>query len=142
MDPQQPSVVTVRGLIEPADLGVMLSHDHLIVDGWAMFRAYATVLDDEATVTDEMRRYRAAGGRALADPTNIGIGRDPRALRRISEATDVHIVMGAGWYREAVYPHDLDSRSSDDLADQLVRELTQGVGDTGVRAGFIGVHPP
>jgi phosphotriesterase-related protein len=46
--------------------------------------------------------------------------------------------MGAGWYREPVYPPDIDRRSTEGLADQLVRELTDGVGDTGVRAGFIG----
>src|SRR6185369_11251026 len=46
--------------------------------------------------------------------------------------------MGAGWYREVTYPADLDRRSTDDLADQLVRELTVGVDGTGIRAGFIG----
>jgi phosphotriesterase-related protein len=136
--PSRPVVMTVRGPIDPADLGVTLSHDHVLMDGWAIFRSYAVILDDEATATDELRRYRAAGGRSIADPTNIGLGRDPAALRRISEAADVHILMGGGWYREAVYPADIDTRSTDDLADQLVRELTEGVDGTGIRAGFIG----
>ena len=114
-------VMTVRGPINPDELGVTLSHDHILMDGWAIFRSYAVILDDEATATEELRRYRAAGGRAIADPTNIGLGRDPAAIRRISEAADVHIVMGAGWYREPVYPPDIDVRSTDDIADQLVR---------------------
>ena len=48
--------------------------------------------------------------------------------------------MGCGWYREAYYPADLlvDRRSVDDLADELVREATDGVGDTGIRPGIIG----
>jgi len=131
-------VVTVRGPIDPADLGVTLGHDHVLVDGWEMFHAYATILDDESTAVHELRRYRAAGGRSICDPTNVGIGRDPEALRRISEASDVHIVMGAGWYREPVYPPQIAGTSTNDLADLLVRELTSGVGDTGIRPGFIG----
>ena len=131
-------VVTVRGPIDPAELGVTLSHDHVLLDGWDIFRTYAVILDDEETATEELRRYRAAGGRSICDPTNNGLGRNPEALRRISEAADVHIVMGAGWYREPVYPALIAETSTNDLADGLVRELTTGVGDTGIRPGFIG----
>jgi len=133
-----PTVVTVRGPIRPADLGMTLSHDHLLMDGWSIFRNYAAIMDDEETAAAELSLYRRAGGQAVCDPTNIGLGRDPAALRRISDAAGVHVVMGAGWYREPTYPADLDRRSTDDMADQLVRELTVGVGDTGIRAGFIG----
>jgi predicted metal-dependent phosphotriesterase family hydrolase len=131
-------VVTVRGPIGPSALGVTLSHDHVLMDGWTIFRSYSAIIDDEETAALELRIFRDAGGGAVCDPTNIGLGRDPLALRRISEASGVHIVMGAGWYREATYPADLDRRSTNDLADQLVRELTVGVEETGVRAGFIG----
>ena len=48
--------------------------------------------------------------------------------------------MGTGWYRTAYYPVEalIDRRSVDDLADELVREATDGVGDTGIRPGIIG----
>jgi phosphotriesterase-related protein len=130
--------MTVRGPIDPADLGVTLSHDHVLLDGWGVFRNYAVIMDDEDTAAAELRLYRAAGGRTVCDPTNGGLGRDPEGLRRVSEAADVHIVMGAGWYREVVYPPSLDLRSTDGIANELVRELTVGVGATGVRPGFIG----
>ena len=130
--------MTVRGPVRPGDLGMTLSHDHVLLDGWAIFATYAVIIDDEELAAAELRLYRDAGGGAVCDPTNVGLGRDPEALRRVSEASGVHIVMGAGWYRERVYPADLDVRSTDDLADQLVRELTIGVDGTGIRAGFIG----
>jgi phosphotriesterase-related protein len=131
-------VVTVRGPVAPSDLGVTLSHDHVLMDGWSIFRTYSVIIDDEDTAAAELRLYRDAGGGTVCDPTNIGLGRDPAALRRVSEASGVHIVMGAGWYREVTYPRDLDRRPTDDLADQLVHELTIGVDGTGIRAGFIG----
>ena len=48
--------------------------------------------------------------------------------------------MGAGWYRDAYYPAELlvDRRSVDSLAEELVAEVTDGVGDTGIRPGILG----
>lgn len=131
-------VVTVRGPVAPRDLGNTLSHDHVLMDGWRVFASYAVIIDDEETAAAELRVFRDAGGGTVVDPTNLGLGRNPAALRRISEASGVHIVMGAGWYRERVYDADLDLRSTDDIADQLVRDLTVGADGTDIRAGFIG----
>ncbi len=135
-------VVTVRGPISPENLGITLSHDHVIVDAFALWGEsngnYGWIVDDVDVAIAEVGLYRSAGGGAIVEPTNEGIGRDPGALREISEATDVHIVMGSGWYRERCYPQYVHDEMPDDLAERLVRELTIGVGDTGVRAGFIG----
>jgi phosphotriesterase-related protein len=48
--------------------------------------------------------------------------------------------MGCGWYRGSYYPPaaDIDRRSVDSLADELVREFEDGVGETGIRPGIIG----
>jgi len=48
--------------------------------------------------------------------------------------------MGTGWYREAYYPAEalIDRRSVDDLAAEMVRELEEGVGASGIRPGIIG----
>lgn len=131
-------VLTVRGPIEPHELGVTLSHDHILVDAWGLRQLYDAILDDEKLMTAEVQRYADAGGGAICDPTNIGLKRDPRALRRISERTGVHVVMGAGWYRECVYPDYIQEELPDQLADRMVGEFVRGVDDTGVRPGFIG----
>jgi phosphotriesterase-related protein len=46
--------------------------------------------------------------------------------------------MGTGWYREAVYPAYVHEKAVSWLAEFLTRDLTAGVGDSGIRAGFIG----
>ncbi len=48
--------------------------------------------------------------------------------------------MGCGWYRGVHYPAEarIDRRTVDDLADELVAEITDGVDGTGVRPGIIG----
>ncbi len=133
-------IVTVNGPIDPRELGVTLSHDHLLVDAWGMtpgYEDYGTILDNEDLAIEEMKRYRRAGGSALCDPTTVGIGRNPGALRRISRASGVHIVMGCGWYRERVYPPYVFQEQPDRLADRLVQELTEGVDGTWICPGFI-----
>ncbi len=131
-------VMTVRGPVPPEDLGITLSHDHILMDAWGIRELYEVILDNEELATEEVRRYAEAGGGAICDPTNIGLYRDPLALRRISEKTGVHIVMGAGWYRERVYPSYIQEELPGQLADRLVQELLLGADGTDVRPGFIG----
>jgi phosphotriesterase-related protein len=135
-------IVTVGGPIRPSELGTALSHDHVLIDAFRMYGEasadYGWIIDDEEVAIAELRRYRDAGGGAICDPTNVGLGRNPTALRRISEASGVHIVLGSGWYREKVYPAFLERELPDALAERLVRELVDSIDGSGVRAGFIG----
>jgi phosphotriesterase-related protein len=109
---------------------------------WPQTNVDDLVLDDEAIAIDEVARFKAAGGGTIVDATTIGIGRDPAALRRISEASGVHVSMGTGWYVAISHPPEIAARSEDDLADQMVREIEEGIaagdGDVPIRAGHIG----
>src|SRR3954465_15522301 len=109
---------TILGPIFPQQLGICMIHEHLIIDAWNMWPVpnYSLIVDDVELVIEEVHAYRAAGGATIVDVTNIGLGRDPLALRDISRATDVQIVMGCGWYRERVYPTYIQEKSADELA--------------------------
>ena len=137
-------IQTVRGAIRPADLGFTLPHEHTKVTLWEIQGRwdYWELIGDEPRILKELGAYAAAGGRSLVDLTLDGIGRDLPRLARISEATKLHIIGGAGWYRTAYYPPEarIDRRSTDDLADEIVREFDDGViGPNGpVRPGIIG----
>lgn len=131
-------IVTVNGPIPASQAGCMLSHEHLLCDLWAFTRSYDGILDDECLAISELAHYRDAGGSSLVDATSGGLGRNPLALRRISEATGVRIVMGSGWYRESVYPAAVHERDANALADLIVTDLVHGADGTDVRAGIIG----
>ena len=73
-------VMTVLGAVDPAELGITLTHDHLLVDGWDMRPLYEAILDDEDIAIEEVRRFAAAGGGTICDPTNIGLKRDPAGV--------------------------------------------------------------
>ena len=159
---------TVLGPVDGDTMGITLPHEHLLIDFKVMFkepeaaadkgRALAPVtmanlgwvrqnfsssldnlrLLDEDVARDEALLFKQAGGRTMVDPTNGGLARDPAALARIARATGLHVVMGAGYYVQAAHPPALSRRSVDDIAREIVADLTVGVGDTGVRAGLIG----
>jgi predicted metal-dependent phosphotriesterase family hydrolase len=135
-------VQTVVGPIEPASLGVTLPHEHTQIALWHVPGRwdYWQLTRDEPVILEELAAYREAGGSGLVDLTLPGVGRDPVWLTNIARASGLHVVMGCGWYRGAYYPPEakIDRRSVDDLADELVREATEGVGATGVRPGIIG----
>lgn len=133
-------VVTVLGPIDPANLGIALSHDHVLIDAFGLFgdSSYAWILDDEDVMARELERYRAAGGGAIIDPTNIGLKRQPAGMRRLAERTGLNLVMGTGWYRERCYPAYIREELPDQLAERIVRDLVIGQDGTDVRAGFIG----
>ncbi len=96
------------------------------------------VLDAEDSAIAEVSHYRALGGQTIVDVTSRGLGRDPEALRKASTATGLNIVMGSGWYQKVFHPDDMDSRSVETLTDEIVHDVTVGVGDTGIRSGIIG----
>jgi predicted metal-dependent phosphotriesterase family hydrolase len=135
-------VQTVLGPIEPSELGFTLPHEHTQIALWHIESRwdYWQLTRDEPVILAELARFREAGGSGLVDVTLPGVGRDPAWLRRLAGASGLHLVMGCGWYRTAYYPPEarIDRRSVDDLADELVREATDGVGETGVRPGIIG----
>jgi phosphotriesterase-related protein len=135
-------IVTVSGELAPEALGFTLPHEHTAIALWHIAGRwdYWELTRDEEVIVPELRSYRDAGGTCLVDVTSPGLGRDPLWLRRLSELTDLHIVMGCGWYRGAYYPVEalIDRRSVDSLTDELVREFERGVGETGVRPGIIG----
>jgi predicted metal-dependent phosphotriesterase family hydrolase len=135
-------VQTVRGPIDPGNLGFTLPHEHTAIALWHIPNRwdYWELRRDEPIITAELARFREKGGTCLVDLTLPGVGRDPDWLAGLSAATGLDIVMGAGWYREAHYPPEalIDRRTVDDLADEIVRDASEGVAGSGIKAGIIG----
>ncbi|MFZ9278498.1 MAG: phosphotriesterase family protein [Candidatus Limnocylindrus sp.] len=131
-------VQTVRGAVDPGDLGFTLPHEHTKCSLWWIENRwdYWELIGDEPRINEELGAYKALGGGAVVDVTPVGIGRDLERLARLSQATGLHIVAGSGWYRQAYYPAEarIDRRSIDDLADEIVQEFVDGP----VRPGIIG----
>ena len=60
------------------------------------------------------------------------------AVREMAERTELNIILGSGWYRETYYWPYVHQTKTDQIAEDIVRELTEGIDGTDVRAGIIG----
>lgn len=130
--------MTVTGAVEASELGLVLPHEHLFADTLREYRSTGLV-DDEAVALNALLRYRETGGRTVVDVTPVELGRKPEALRRLSEQSGVHIVMGCGHYRDPYLDRAFfDSHRSIDIAERIIREIDEGIDGTGVRPGIIG----
>jgi phosphotriesterase-related protein len=164
-------VQTVRGLVEPHEVGIASTHEHLLMDmiGDRPFAALPTDprervialepvaldnlwwvrqnytrsranvrLDEPDVAAAELRRFAAVGGRTIVDATPSDLGRSPPDLVKLSAASDVHIVMGAGHYVASAHPSNLAGETDAEICDRLIREVLSGADGTGIRSGVIG----
>ncbi|PZU88296.1 MAG: phosphotriesterase-related protein [Shinella sp.] len=161
-------VMTVAGPIPASELGVTLMHEHILNDCRCWWHAPKTperqylaegfvcmeilgelrqdpfvnkhniTLDDEPLAITELKDFAREGGHTVVEPTCQGIGRDPAALRRISKASGLNIVMGAGYYLGSSHPAKVAGMTIDQIADEIVHEANVGVDGTDVKIGLIG----
>lgn len=132
------ALMTVTGPVDAGELGFTLTHEHLFINLLREYRGNG-LLNDELLAIEECQKFAALGGRTIVDCTNGSMGRDPEALRRVAEATGLNIVMGCGHYRVPYLDHDwLDAHPVDEIAESIVIELTEGIGDDHIRPGVIG----
>jgi len=134
---------TVLGDIPAEPWGITNAHAHLVVKADTTKPPFDSTDQAELVMTlndslPELQEFGDAGGFCLVELTPMGLGRDPEALVRASEETGVHVVMGTGIYHEVHHPDTIAGLDDVAIAELLVKEVTEGVGDTGIRAGIIG----
>jgi phosphotriesterase-related protein len=158
---------TVLGDVDPRQLGVVLPHEHVFFDLRARFApagghgcgtgqelvSLANVgrirfaqrsnldnlhLDDVDTAVFELELFRAEGGGTVVDLSPASNGRSVDELRKVSEASGVHLVAGTGYYVDEFLTDEIRAERIDVLAAELIRELDDGIDATAVRAGIIG----
>ncbi len=133
------SIRTVLGDISPQDLGVTLSHEHLL---WAVPEPYRAEdpdlgFDDPQAAIHELQSFKLAGGSALVEMTTAEIGRRPVELAHLSRASGVHVIAASGRHKDKFSGPVVASLAVEAIAEQIVWEVTQGMDGTSIKAGVI-----
>jgi phosphotriesterase-related protein len=131
---------------EPADpADKPLAYDPVTFENLAWVRAHALSNADclqmpgETVLVKELLAYKQAEGNTIVDVSTKPFGGvNPAGLKRLAQATGLNIIMGTGYYRGLLYAPEVTAMTEEQLRHEIVRDLTVGVGDTGVRAGIIG----
>ena len=136
-------IETVRGPVAADRLGVTLMHEHVLVDFIGAAQVSPSRYDANAAfhaVLPHLHHVKRLGCSTLVECTPACLGRDPRLLRRLSEASELHILSNTGYYGAANDKH-LPAHAFDETAEQLaarwIRESERGIDDTGIKPAFM-----
>lgn len=146
-------VRTVLGDVDPATLGVVDAHEHLIIAGGpAVMRDRDLLLDNEDEARTELEAFRDAGGGAVVDALPTGCGRRPLMLERVSRLSGVAVIATSGFHTDPYYDptHWARSAHHDHLVELILHECDAGIDavddepstdrePTGVRPGLLKV---
>ncbi len=140
-------VNSVLGPIEGASLGSTLMHEHLFVLSPEIEKTAAEWDEDSAraTAVERLRLLKASGVDTIVDLTVIGLGRSmPRVLAVAEQVPELNIVVATGVYTYNEVPMFFHFRGPgtllggpEPMVDLFVREIEEGIGTTGVRAGVL-----
>ena len=140
---------TVLGPVSADELGVTLMHEHLVLaySGWEC-DALALPYDREAAAAaciKALKEAKSRGLQTLVDATATDMGRDIELQKIVSERLGINIICATGFYTErygkAGY-FRFRSQAYDittEICDIMVKEIAQGIVNTGVKAGVIKV---
>jgi phosphotriesterase-related protein len=148
-----PQVQTVLGPVDAAALGPTLMHEHIFILTTDVQQNYPEEWGDEddrvADAVAQLRALGAAGIKTIVDVTVIGQGRYiPRIQRVAQQVPELNIVVATGcytfdevplffWRRTPQVEESLGRPPRDVMADFFVRDITEGIGRTGVKAGML-----
>jgi phosphotriesterase-related protein len=139
-------IATVRGPLDTAELGETLMHEHVFVLTTEIQQNYPGDWDEEERVADavaKLRALREVGVRTIVDLTVIGLGRYIPRIQRVNEQVDINIVAATGVYTHDSVPFYFRNPGrrapdgSDLMASYFITDITDGIAETGVRAGAL-----
>lgn len=124
------TVETTLGRIGEDQLGLINSHEHIIIDGgYTVLKQPDFKLDSVEKAVAELGQWKAAGGGAIVDTMPFGCGRNVKKLIAASQGSDVPIVVPTGFQHSGYYLPDHWQHRYDEgsIADLLIAECLEGV---------------
>lgn len=160
-------IQTVLGPIDPANLGVTLTHEHLSIDSGALglpidpkykyledapvaldtlwyirqnpysVKANLSIEKENGAVFEEMDFFKKNGGGTIVENTTLGIKRNINFYKNVAKETGVNVIAGTGFYVESSRPETL-KMTSEEMAEVMKTDLLHGADGGDIKCGIIG----
>lgn len=136
------NINTTTGPVSTADLGRTLIHEHVLVGfpGWFLDNRQPAFKRDEALsrVVDAFQQLRDYNVETVVDPCPMDLGRDVEFVAEVSQRSGINLICTTGVYYEAAgIPYTFKFLSEDEIAEIYIKEIEDGVGETGIKVGAI-----
>jgi phosphotriesterase-related protein len=143
-----PAIQTVVGAVDCSQLGITLMHEHIFLLDAEILQNYPEEWGDEekrvSDAVDRLNELKSKGVDTIVDLTVIGLGRCIPRIRRVAERTQINIIVATGIYTYRDAPLYFEFRGPgtplggpEPMVDMFVRDITEGIGGTGIRAGIL-----
>src|SRR5262245_38750604 len=141
-------IQTVRGAIDSSQLGVTLMHEHVFILDTEILQNYPEDWGAQKNRIDDavkrLNELKSRGVDTIVDLTVIGLGRYIPRIKQIAQQTKINIIVATGVYTyhdAPLYFHFRGPGTVLDgpelMVDMFVRDIQEGIADTGVRAGIL-----
>jgi phosphotriesterase-related protein len=137
------TIMTVLGPVPASEMGLCLSHEHLLVDfigadsigyhRWDKQEVAQKVLP----YLKEIQEHEVS---TFVECTPAFLGRDPWLLKDLSRQTGMHLLTNTGYYgahNNRFVPEHFFRLSAEEVSELWVDEFENGIEGSGVRPGFI-----
>ena len=161
-------IETVLGPIDPNELQRTLTHEHVCIDfvkhfvpaseahqdmvncpftlenlNWIRHNPYSHVpnlmlCNETEAVVNDLKSFKKTGGSTIVENSSIGLSRNVKQMKYISEQSGVNIVCGTGYYVERQLTDEMKAQSVEQMTQKIVSEVTTGIDNTNIKAGIIG----
>ena len=132
------TVETALGPVPTSELGPTLMHEHIVTRSPGVQENWPHLWDRAGIVAiaeQKMADLHARGIRAIVDLTTVDLGRDIGLIVDVARRSRVHVVVATGvWWMPQRY---FSGHGVDEVAALFVRDITEGIGATGVKAAII-----
>jgi len=136
---------TVTGTIKPEELGRTLMHEHIFVqygkpspETMRPGPKFDAIMSVCTGFIELLKNYDV---KSIVDPTTVDLGRNVPLMVALAEKTGFNIICSTGIYSTGTYINMQEELGggSDRIAELFIKELTEGIDDTSVKAGIIKV---
>ena len=132
------TVETAQGSIATAELGPTLMHEHIVTrspgvqENWPHLWDRPEIL---AIAEKKMADLYARGIRTIVDLTTVDLGRDIGLIVEVARRCRIHVIVATGvWWMPQRY---FTAHGIDHVAGLFVRDIREGIGESGVKAAII-----
>ncbi len=137
-------IQSTTGRCRPDELGMTLVHEHLLIGfpGWQMDALAPRYVRAEALArgVDALQELRDLGVTTFLDPCPMDLGRDVEFMAEVSQRSGMRIICTTGAYKENEgLTYTFGALPLEEITDIYIKELSEGIGETGIRAGLIKV---
>lgn len=138
------SINSTNGRLGVDDLGRTLIHEHVMVGfpGWFLDNRQPKFKRDEVMprVVDAFQALHAYGVRTVVDPCPMDLGRDVDFCAEVAQRSGINLICTTGMYNEEMgISYTFKRLGIDEIVEIYVKEIEDGIGYTGIKAGLIKV---